>query len=101
MDRVSDEGTMRGGPVLYCFLLLFLGAVFGPLCALVLITAQYFPGNLPDVFTLLVPVGRRLGLLLSSVALAAAVAGTGTLVGLLAGSLVAFADEVGGNATDR
>jgi iron(III) transport system permease protein len=74
--------------VLYLLLLLFLGAVFGPLCALVLITAQYLPGNLPDVLILLVPAGRRLGLLLSSAGLAAAVAGTGTLIGLLAGSLL-------------
>jgi iron(III) transport system permease protein len=88
MDRVSTAGTTRGGPVLYLLLLLFLGAVFGPLCALVLITAQYLPGNLPDVLGLLVPAGRRLGLLLSSITLAAAVAGTGTLIGLLAGSLL-------------
>jgi iron(III) transport system permease protein len=83
---VPDGRTMRGGPVLHLFLLLFLGAVFGPLCALVLMTAQYLPGNLPDVLALLVPAGRRLGLLLSSVVLAAAVAGTGTLIGLFAGS---------------
>ncbi len=88
MDRVSAAGTMKGEPVLHLLLLLFLGGVFGPLCALVLITAQYLPGNLPDVLTLLVPAGRRLGLLLSSAGLAAAVAGTGTVIGLLAGSLL-------------
>jgi len=88
MGRVSAAGILRGGPLLPLFLLLFLGAVFGPLCALVFITAQYIPGNLPDVIALLVPAGRRLGLLLSSVALAAAVAGAGTVIGLLAGSLL-------------
>lgn len=69
-------------------LCLFLVAVFGPLCALALIAAQYLPGNTPDAIALLVPAGRRLGLLLSSVGLAAAVAGTGTLIGLFAGSLL-------------
>ncbi len=65
-------------------LFIFIIVVFGPLLALVLEAAQYSLRGSNDWFELLVPAGRRLTLLIHSLELAAGVALSCMIIGLLA-----------------
>jgi iron(III) transport system permease protein len=79
--RCTDAGTCLS-------LSLFLAVVFGPICALLGMTLLYCAGDAAGAASLLLPAGRRLDLLVSSVALAGTVAVSATGIGALAGSLL-------------
>jgi len=86
MGRILGLKSTDSG--IYLLLSLFIVVVFGPICALIAITILYCTGNAADVIALLLPAGRRLDLLISSVILAGTVAVSATGIGILAGSLL-------------
>ena len=79
--RWSWEGSIH-----WFWLFLFIIIVFGPLVALTAEAAQYVRTDGYDWFALVVPAGRRLGLLVHSLALAVGVAVSGIVIGMLVGS---------------
>ncbi len=69
-------------------LLVFLAIVFAPIFVLLVDAFQYLRNPPPDLFVLVVPTGRRLGLLINSLGLAASVAGSGMAVGLMVATVL-------------
>lgn len=79
----------QGLPFLHSFLLLlFIIIVFGPLLALVADALNYLLTGQGDLLSLVIPAGRRSGLLSQSIILALSVAVAGTIPGILAGSIL-------------